>query len=190
MALDYKFVPTKGVNIPPGSHVGLLAEIIHLGVQRGEYEGVVSYKDKVLFTFELPDITLDDGRPVRMSKVETNSSSNRSNYLKLVKALTGKQDLSEGIELDKLIGSPVLLQVEDNKKGTGSNIKVYMAVPAVIRTNLKPLMSEPRLLLDVEKIGDEIKKLPDWIQKMINSRISDSIPEIGNDSEDSPPVVY
>jgi hypothetical protein len=166
--------PKKGVDIEEGSHVGLFLGLVHLGVQKGEYEGLVSYKDQVLLMFELPDITLEDGRPINLTARVTHSLSKRATLLKVGKALNGGRDVKDGIDWEASIGKPVLLELKNNAKGTGVNIKGYMAVPDVMRKNLKPLINEPKLLLDVDAIGDkELEKLPEWVRKVINERVKE-----------------
>ena len=42
-----------------GVHTGRLVQIIDLGVQQDEYQGVVSERHKVFFTFEIPGETVN-----------------------------------------------------------------------------------------------------------------------------------
>lgn len=174
MAIDKVSVPKKGVNVSPGSHVGLFVGLIHLGIQKTEFEGAVSYKDQVLLSFELPDVLLDDGRPVTLSKTENHSLGARANLLKAAVALNGGKSVDDGIDWESMVGKPLMLQVKENKKKTGVNISGYAAIPEVYKKNLKPLMNEPRMLLDVETISEkELKGLPEWVQKMISKRVKE-----------------
>ncbi|HEY3524980.1 MAG TPA: hypothetical protein VGK47_02200 [Nitrososphaeraceae archaeon] len=171
MPLDNKFVPKKSITVPPGTHTALLAEIIHIGVQRGEYKGEVSLKDQILFSFELPDITSEDGRPIRISKRETHSLGAKGNLIKLIQALTGTNNLEKGIDYSDLIGKPLLLSIEHTEKGN-SKIAGYMSLPNQYKNGLKPLMSTPRLFLDVDQISEkDFKQFPEWVQKVINERV-------------------
>ena len=173
MAVDSKFVPKKGVEIPEGPQVALFAGLVHLGTQRNEYEGKVSYKDQVLFRFELPEVTLDDGRPVILTKRETNSAGAKSNVLKLVRALKGSKDIKDGVDYEEMIGAPLLLQVGHTAKGN-AKIDAYTPIPSQMKNSIKPLMSDPMLFFDVETISDKDKeKMPEWLQKLINERVQD-----------------
>lgn len=173
MAVEKKFIPKKSVEIPEGTQVGLFAGLIHLGTQRNEYEGKVSYKDQVLLRFELPDIILEDGRPITITKRETNSGGAKSNMLKLVKALKGTKDLEDGVDYEELVGQPVMLEIAHTSKGN-AKIDGYMPVPEFLKKTVKPLMTEPVLLFDVENISDkELEAMPDWLQKLINERVQD-----------------
>lgn len=172
MSVEKKFVPKKGVEIPEGPQVGLFAGLIHLGTQRNEYEGKVSYKDQVLLKFELPDVTMDDGRPVTLTKRETNSSGAKSNMLKLVRALKGTKNLDSGVDYEELVGLPVTLQIAHTSKGS-AKIESYTPVPDVLKKTVKPLMTEPVLLFDVEAISDkELEAMPEWLSKLINERVT------------------
>jgi hypothetical protein len=178
MALNKEFKVKKGISVEAGTHVGLLLSIIHLGVQKIEYAGEVSYKDQVLLVFELPDTTLEDGRPITISKRETHSVGKKSNLLKAVKALNGGKDVArEGILYEILIGKPVMLELKENSKKTGVNVAGYMPVPDVLKKTLKPLVNEAKLYLDVEKISDkELEALPEWVRKVINERVKEDDP--------------
>lgn len=171
MAIEKTFKPTKGVDIPEGTHVGLFAGLIHLGTQRSEYEGNVSYKDTVLVKFELQDVLMDDGRPVTITKRETNSSGAKSNLLKLVKAIKGSSNVADGVDFEDMVGLPVLLEITHSAKGN-AKIKGYMSVPDILKKTVKPLMGNPVLLFDVEQISEtELQDMPEWLQKVINERV-------------------
>jgi len=173
MPVEKKFVERKGVEIPEGTQVGLFAGLIHLGTQRNEYEGKVSYKDQVLLRFELPDVTLEDGRPITITKRETNSAGAKSNMLKLVRALKGTKDLEDGVDYEELIGQPVMLEIAHTAKGN-AKIDGYMPVPEFLKKTVKPLMTEPQLLFDVEQISDkELEAMPEWLRELINKRVQE-----------------
>lgn len=180
MAVNKKFKGDKGFVIEEGTHVGLFLGLVHLGIQRGEFEGVVSYKDQVLIKFELPDVLSDKGTPLTLSKRVTNSSHSKAELMKAVKALSGNSNVDEGVDFEELVGSPVMLEVGHSKSG-GAKIVGYMPVPAALKKTIKPLMGEPVLLFDVEKISDkELEKMPEWLRKVINER-SGNEPETNED---------
>src|SRR5689334_1493487 len=98
MAVNKVFKQKEGFEVPEGAQLGLLLNVIHLGVQKNTFQGVTSYKDQVLLTFELPDLTMDDGRPVTQSTRVTNSQGKRSTLTKIVKALNGGKEVKEGVD--------------------------------------------------------------------------------------------
>lgn len=171
MAVDKIFKQQKGIEVPEGSTLGLFLGLVHLGVQKNEYEGVVNYVDQVLLKFELPDQVLEDGRPITLTKRERNSTSPKSNMLKFIKAINGSKNLENGIDFEEQLGKPVLLEIKHTAKGSPS-IGSYMSAPESMKKNLKPLINEPTLLLDVEEISSkELEDMPEWLQKVINGRV-------------------
>lgn len=177
MAVDKvsKVLKSGGVTIKPGSKLGLFLGIIHLGTQKSEFEGRVSYKDQVLLKFELPSVLLPDGRPVTLSKRETHvlgsGKGKESNLLKLGRALNDGEK-PEGIDWEESLGKPVLLELKENKDKTGVNISGYLVPPEEMVEKVKPLVNEPVLELDVDNIPDKaFKGFPEWLQKVINERV-------------------
>lgn len=185
MAISKIFKPGKGVDIPVGSQIAIVQSIIHLGTQRTEYEGNVSYKDQILFTFELPEFVLENGHSVTLSKTETNTSGIKGNLTKLLTAINGGKKLTDdGLDLEDAIGKPLMLTVGVTKTGN-SKIEGYTSIHDNLKKTLKPLIGTPRLLLDVEEISaKELSELPEWVQKIINERIDTT----GNDVD--PDVDY
>lgn len=178
MAIDKVSKPTKGggIDVPPGTHVALFAGLVHLGTQKGEYQGKVSYNDQVLAYFELPDITLEDGRPItltaRMNHKLGSGKGKKSTMLVLGEALNGGKECKEGIDWEDNIGKPLMVVLETNSKGTGVNIKNYMPIMESLKKGLKGLVGEPKLYYDVEKISDkELEGLSEWVRKVINERV-------------------
>lgn len=163
------FADTPKFLVPEDTHVGLLHSIIHLGLQKNEFQGVVSIVDQVLLTFELPDVLLDDGRPATVNSRVKVSTHTKSTLTKVVEALGG--DTKEGVEFDQLIGKSVMLGILHNTKKTGVYIKTYMQTPATLKKHLKPLLNKKILHLDVDKITDHQKtELPKWVVKVIDER--------------------
>ena len=182
MAVAKKFkVQAAPVTIEEGTQIGIFIGLIHVGMQKSDFKGEISFKDQVLLKFELPDTLLSDGRPVTLIKRETNSIAKKSNLLKVIKALKGGKEVDE-VDFEELIGMPLMLDLKTNTKGTGVNITGYMAVPAGLKKNIKPQLNESTLLFDVETISaKELEVLPEWIQKLINERITGDIKAVDED---------
>ncbi len=179
MAIESKFKVGEGsgVELEEGSYKARLLSIVHLGVQKGEFNGEVSYKDQLLAQFELVDELMPDGRPVVRGKRETNSMGKRANFTKLVQALGGDED---GTDLSELLGEPLMLSI--GKTATGnSKISSYSKMREKDKQGLAPLMGEPKLFLDVDQISDkELAAMPDWLRKIINERVKEE-PEANDD---------
>lgn len=177
MALDkmIKLSESEKSEVDEGSHLAVLQSIIHVGMQRSEYDGVVSYKDTVLLGFEIQDVESSDGRPItRTKRATTKVRSEKSTLVKLAVAMLGKAAIKEGIPFSELVGKPVMANFKTTKTGSTS-IDSFSAVPKGLLSSVKPLINEPKLLLDANQIGKvELEKLPEFIKKMINERMSDT----------------
>lgn len=176
MAIDKVSVPKKGIDIPAGTHVALFAGLVHLGTQRGEFQGKVNYNDQVLAFFELPDVVKEDGKPIvlsaRMNHKLGTGQGKKSTMLVLGEALNGGKDCKNGIDWEDQIAKPLMVVLEENSKGTGVNIKNYMPIMESLKKGLKGLITEPRLYYDVEQISDkELEGLSEWVRKVINERV-------------------
>lgn len=172
-----KITESKGIDIPEGTHPARFLSLVHLGVQKTEWQGKTNYKEQVLLRFELSEITLEDGRPVSLTKRENltllkSKQGKESNLLKLGKALNGGKDVKEGIDWEDSLGKPLFLEVSKTDKGS-AKIEGYVAMPASLAKTLPPLVNEPSLLLDVDTVSEpEFKKLPEWVQKVMNERVN------------------
>lgn len=172
MAVNKVFTPKSGTDIPEGPQLGLLLNIIHIGVQKTDYQNVVNYRDQILVTFELPDLTTDDGRPLTQSVRVNNLSGPKSTMTKIVKALNGGKKIENGIDFESLLGKPLQLTIGTTSGGNPKITEFSPALASVARSAPK-LVNEPKLLLDVDNIGDkELNSLPEWIRKVINERAS------------------
>ena len=183
MAVEKVAKPKHGINVPEGTHLGLFLGLVHLGIQKNDYEGTTTYKDQVLLKFELPEFIMENSLPVVVSKRETNSLSQKANMLKAVKALSGAKNIDDGVDFEDLIGQPVLLELKANAKKTSVSIASYTPVLSSMRKDIKPLINSPQLLFDVDNIGaKELKDQPEWIQTLINTRIKeDNVPDTNAD---------
>ncbi len=162
---------SKAVSIEFGSHIGLLLGLVHLGTQKSTYQGETTIKDQLFVQFELQDILTAEGQPVSFGKIMTNSMHEKAVLTKLIKTL-GVKDLESGVDFEKLIGHPVMLNFELNKDKTKTSIKSFSPLPTMLKKEVKPLMNTPKLFLEVEDLTDGQKKeLPPWILKIVDERI-------------------
>lgn len=179
MALD-TFLKTKEKTSTPveaGSHLAVLQSIIHIGIQKNEFDGQVSYKDQVALTFEIQDVETSDGHPVVKTKRETTkTNSEKANLNKLAAAMVGKATTKEGLDLSTLLGKPVMLNFEETRSG-GTTIKGYSPVPKGLLSSVKPLIGEAKLLPNVDHISSkELEALPEFMRKIIDQRVKEDTP--------------
>lgn len=173
MALSETFSQRKHskVEIEEGVHTGLLQSIIHLGIQKTDYQGEIKFRSQILLSFELSEVTGDEGGlPAVLSMRVNETDSDKGGLVKAIRALTGLTGDLENVSLASLIGKPVAITVTMNTKGN-PKINGLSPLRASQKANTKPLVREPKMLLDVEHISEkEMKELPEWIQSIINQR--------------------
>lgn len=169
-----------GVDIAPDSYIGLLVRVVHLGVQKNTYEGTTTLKDQILLQFELQDVLMDSGNPITVSSIVTNSLKNKAKFLKIAKAFG--VDVTEGVDLEELIGKPIMVVMDHNTAKTKVVVKDFTKVPSSLLKTVKPLSGTPTVLLDVEEITEAQKsELSEWVRNIINNRIREG----GSSSEHS-----
>lgn len=164
-----KLDKSSGVKLEPDMYIGLLAGIIHVGLQENTYNGVTSHVDRLVLQFELQDALTDEGKAIVISKTERNSMKEKANLIKTAKALGANVD--EGVDFESLIGKPCLVKMERNTKG---NVvpKGIEPLPKKDLKDVKPLQATPRVLLDVEEITEaQLSEMPQWIRDVIAKRI-------------------
>lgn len=185
MAINSKLKLDKsgGIDIKSDSYIGLLLSVVHLGMQKNSYKGVETVKDTIFFQFELQDLVTDKGHPVTYGKCERNSMRPKANLVKLGEAFG--VNMEEGLDFEELVGKPVLLDIGKSPESDKVSIRAYNKLPSLLRKEVKPLMGTPKVLLDVEELTDsQIKELPEWVQKLVNSRVRNNSSESSNDSGD------
>jgi len=155
--------------IPAGTHVARCYGIIDLGTQYSEKFG--NWSHKVQFQWELPNESMDDGRPLAISKKYTISLNEKANLRHDLESWLGRsitpQEEKEGFALGSMLGAPCLLSVihADSNGKTYANIAGVMSVP---KGTTVPDQSNPAVSYDVENGRDAVyTKLPDWIKNII-----------------------
>lgn len=170
VAKKLKLDKSGGIDIKADSYIGLLLGVVHLGTQKNIYKGVTSFVDQLLLQFELQDLILDNGKPVVVSKVVRNSMKAKANLVSIGRDLGA--DVEEGIDFDELVGKPIMVEMGLNEAKTKVTVKGFSKLPKLLAKEVKPLMSTPRVLLDVDEITDsQVTELPDWVGKLIQGRV-------------------
>lgn len=174
----------NGVEIKPDSYIGLLVSVIHVGTQKNEYKGVTSLVDQLALRFELQDVLTDRGTPVVVTKLMRNSMKSKASLVAFGEAIGA--DLDEGIDFDKLIGKPVLVEMGYNLAKTKVGVKGFTSLPSILKKEVKPLMNSPTVYLDVETLTtSQISELPEWLGKIILGRVGNSLELSGDNNRSS-----
>jgi len=161
--------------IPEGTYPAICYTIADLGQQYNEK--FKKSANKILFIWELvdDDLRIDiDGEMKRraISKQYTASFGVKSNMYKDIRPWIGREftpEETEGVfDVGSLIGTACLLSVSNETTAEGkvySNVSAVMQLPKGIKVG-KP--ENPIVLYDMDESPDEeIEKLPEWVQKII-----------------------
>ena len=159
---------------PAGNHIGICYMVCDLGEQEVDWQGAKKVMRKVRFSWELPNELMKDGRPFSASKKYTLSLGDKANLRKDLESWRGRafsdQEL-EGFELFNVVGKACMINVihETANGKTYANVASVAALPkgmpAPVMVNKKVMFS-----LNDDNAVDVFNGLPEWLQKMINSR--------------------
>lgn len=121
---------------PAGNHLAICYRVIDLGTQEVTYDGQTKHQRKVYLGWEVPDETMEDGRPFTIGKRYTWSSHEKSTLRKHLEAWRSKpftdSDLGEGgFHIKKVLGVPCMLQIVH----TTRDGKTYANVDSVTSVN-------------------------------------------------------
>jgi len=156
--------------LPAGSHVAVCYRVVDLGTQSGQY----GPRPRVLFSWEVPDEPMADGRPFTISRPYTLSSSPKSSLRPDVEGWRGRGLTSSEFghfDLSELLGTTCLIGI---KHETRENGRTYANVVSVMR---RPKAVAERMSPTNEAIGFsladrpfrqfEYEQLPEWIRVTI-----------------------
>jgi len=117
---------------PAGNHLGICYQMVELGqLYDAKYD---KYARKVLLGFELPNETMEDGRPFIVSRRMTSSLNDNATMRKLLESWRGKPfSAVEGdkFELKNVLGKPCMVNVVHVERdgNTYANITSITPVP-------------------------------------------------------------
>lgn len=189
--------------VPAGKKYAILNSVIDLGVQvpKGRYSKAVN---QVLLNFELPGVTYEneDGNtvPRNIHTVLTNSAHSKSRLRALVHGMLGKSltDVEANNQvLEDLLGTGCFLEIVHNQSGdkTYANINSAESVDHYARSmpddetaqKVKDKVAATNAHyeywhyeIDEPSTHDVYKKLPEWLQTIINDRV-----QSGNGTSDN-----
>lgn len=164
----------KYTPIPEGTYTAICYSVIDLGVQYNEKFGTSSRK--VLFTWELPDETIDvegEQKPKAISKEYTMSLNDKANLKKDLEAWRGKAFTKEelnGFDPRNVLGKACQLQILHKTSAAGNvraNISTIMGLPKGMKLG-EP--TNPIVYFDLNdpKAIEEFNSLPEWVKAKIS----------------------
>lgn len=167
--------------IPEGSHQGVCTGVYYLGKQYSEMYGKEA--DKILFSWELPDVRLDtkDGDfPRLISKIYTASLHEKASLSRDLESWLGRS-LPEAFDPESLLGKNCVLQViHKNGKPRITNITPLLG-------GLQPVEPEGDTRLYSFMPGEKIpERTSEWISDMIKAAVNWPPQEAATEEEEIP----
>lgn len=157
--------------VPEGTHLG----ICYMLVDVGEQESHFGVKPQVIIGWELPEQAMDDGRPMSISAIYTNSLSSKANLRADLEGWRGRAFTDEelaGFDLRAIAGKPCLLSVKHNTKGDKVYANVH-AVMAMMKGAQVPKMHNETLVYSVDEPDPKVyESLPEWVRKKCDNRVT------------------
>lgn len=158
--------------IDDGVYVARIVQLIDLGIQENEWEGVTKEQQKVFITFEFPTerIVVDDvDRPRWLSKDYTVSLSEKATLYKLLKAADPDGKITnKGRNVKALLGLPVMVEVGSTSTGNAKIVNTTRVMKGMTVGELE----NPTVFFDLDKPDMIIfNKLPEWLKEKIKTGI-------------------
>ena len=131
---DRDFTP-----LPAGAHAAICYRVIDLGTQETTWESKTKQTHQILVGWEIPDETMDDGRPFTIGQVYTWSMGEKAKLRAHLEAWRGKafeeNDFRPtdqgGFNIRKIVGVPCMLTVVHSTKNgnTYANVAGVAKMP-------------------------------------------------------------
>lgn len=154
---DYKLVPE-------GTHIARCYLLADIGYQETKF----GTKLKLVIGWEIPGEPLEDGRPMSLTAMYTNSLSEKANLRRDLESWRGRKftetELS-GFDLRNIVGKPCMITVVHNDSGgrTYANVTAVTAIPKDLPV---PDAVNDDIVFDIDA-GDSVSVLPEWIQRKV-----------------------
>jgi len=156
---------------PIGAHVARCVRIIDIGTQKGEYQGMPTFKRQIVIAWELPNELMTSGeyagKPFMVSKFYTASLHEKSGLRKDLAAWRTKDFTEEelkGFDMKNLIGKPCMVSLILNDKNK-AKINAVMALP---KGTAVPEKINPTLNFSLDEFNDAtFNALTDGYKKLI-----------------------
>lgn len=182
MALAAKNYSKKKQDAPQGgTHMARLVGLTDLGHQPGfEYQGKeIESAFKVDFTYELPNSTMEDGRPhwvtetVKVNDFEaTKPGGITSTMMARVRSIDPENESDNGKDLTKLLGKPCMVTVTISDKGY-ANVKGQAAVTAIPMGMEVPPLANDTFSFDMDSPDmDRWEAFPEFKQDIIKRALN------------------
>lgn len=158
--------------VSEGLHQALCNAVVDLGQQSVTWNEESKVKAQVFIRWELPTELMEDGRPMVLGRIYTNSLSKKANLRRDLEGWRGRsftaQEL-DGFDLSTVLGKPCQLTVTHNTRGDRTYANVGSIVPWPTGMEI-PQPANPLLLFDVDN-PHNVDELPEWLRTKIQNRV-------------------
>jgi hypothetical protein len=159
---------------PAGTHIATCYRVIDLGTQKQEWQGQAKEMRKVLLSWELPEETMEDGKPFTVSKRYTLSSHEKSTLRKDLEAWRGKSFTDAdfgpgGFDIASIIGKACLLSIVHTEKEG----KTYANIASLSR--LTKGMTPPEIINERAYLSLEPGKFVSAIMDKLSNGLQETI---------------
>ena len=157
---------TERPTVPAGMHTAWLYRIVDMGTQKIISMGQESNKRRLRFTWELPDETMEDGRPLSIDREYTYSLFKQSTLAKDILSWTGSLP-GEKFDTKPLFDTPCNLNVAHKASGERTYANVVGIAPLKKGEVPKP-RHNPIVTFSLRKFDQAtFNSFPAWLQDKI-----------------------
>lgn len=168
---------TPREQVPAGTHVARVYEIIHIGTVTDTWEGQTKTLNKVRIGFELPLETRvfkeENGeQPFVISREFTLSTHEKSTLRAFIDGLQGRkmtEQEAKAYDVTTLIGRECLISVTHTEKGEKTYANIASASPMMKGMVCPPAVNAPRLLEYDNFDWELFESLPDFLKTKISN---------------------
>ncbi len=163
--------------IPNGTHIARLYQIIHIGIGHYQWQGEEKTSDKIRLTFELcnerKEFKEGEGeKPLSISREFGFSMGKKSHLRPFVEGMLGValyDEEAKTFDLETLLGRECLVSVVHEEKNGNTYANIASASP-LAKGMAAPELSNPKSLIDVDSATEEqIDALPGFLRDKIKS---------------------
>lgn len=160
--------------MPAGAHSARCYQVIDIGTQKNEYLGEVKYLPKVILSFETPDERMEDGKPFIIHQEYTASMGDKATLRQHLESWRGRQFTEEelgGFDISKLLTQACIITVVHKTSGSGNTYSKITGISKPMKGMTVPEVENESLKWEM---GDDIAKLPEWIQNKVRASVEAS----------------
>lgn len=175
--------------VPAGSHVAVCCLVCFVGWQESMFNGRKEVHPKMLFTWELVNEKMADGKNFTISAIYTDSLHSKANMRKMLECWRSrpfsKEELS-GFDIIKVLGTPCIVSVMHLEKDKETKARVT-AVSKLPKGTAKPEGTVAPLYYTVEPEDPDCcdsMMLPKWIREICHKQVS---PPADKREQEAPP---